>query len=399
MMQRACAAALLHHGETRITAFGDSEDDQAALSLISSLGAQVRMGSENITIISTGIHPKTDNLNCGESGLSARLFTSLAALSDRELTITGRDSLMQRPMHFFTKVLPQLGVSVTDTNGLFPLTLHGPMKAVTTELDGSLSSQFISGILMAFSYLNPEDVKLRVTNLNSKPYIDMTLSVLKAFGWNNIENHNYESFYFSRQTKPIKTTIDYKVETDWSNGALCLAVAALHSNCNIQGLDIKSVQGDKAILNVLRSNINLSKEQWTISPHLPEFNFDATHHPDLFPPLSIMAAVANGISVIKGVHRLINKESNRLISILHVLETMGVPARFIGDELIIEGGKSIQGGKISSHHDHRIAMMAAILATKADSPTEIIHAEAVNKSFPSFWNLLKQLGAKLEFSA
>lgn len=399
MMQRACAAALLHHGETRITAFGDSEDDRAALSLISSLGAQVMIGSETITINSTGIHPKTDNLNCSESGLSARLFTSLAALSDRELTITGRGSLMQRPMHFFTKVLPQLGVSVKDTNGHFPLTLRGPMKAASIELDGSLSSQFISGILMAFSYLNPGDVTIRVNGLNSIPYIDMTLSALKAFGWNNIENHNYEAFYFSRQTDLIEPTIDYIVETDWSNGALCLAAAALHPNCNVRGLDINSVQGDKAILNVLRSNINISTDQWAISPDLPDFNFDATHHPDLFPPLAIMAAVANGSSVIKGVHRLINKESNRLISILHVLETMGIPVRFIGDELIIEGGKTIKGGKVSSYHDHRIAMMAAILATKADSPTEIIHAEAVNKSFPGFWESLKQVGAKLEFSA
>lgn len=199
-MQRACAAALLHNGVTNIINPGHSNDDKSALDTIQKMGATVTVNTDkSLTIESAGINPKSDKVNCGESGLGIRMFTPLVALSERQLTITGTGSLTVRPMDFFDEIFPQIGIGIKSNNGKLPLQIKGPLQPKTIEIDGSLSSQFLTGLLMAYSAANATDVSIKVRDLKSKPYIDLTFDVMKAFGMILPENNNYESFDLDRK--------------------------------------------------------------------------------------------------------------------------------------------------------------------------------------------------------
>jgi len=214
-MQRACAAALLSKGSSIIHNPGHSNDDKAAIEIIKNLGARTEMIDEKMIVDSEGILPVVDKINCSESGLSIRMFTPLASLSDKEISITGEGSLLNRPMNFFDEILPQLGVTVHSNNGKLPIKIKGPMQPGNIEIDGSLSSQFLTGLLMAYSAAGARDVSIRVNNLKSKPYIDLTLEVMKQFAMKLPENKNYKEFYFShknaetRQALSLQDTMIY----------------------------------------------------------------------------------------------------------------------------------------------------------------------------------------------
>ena len=181
-MQRACAAALLHKGKTIINDPGRSNDDKAALDVITKLGASINDHFEYIEVVSNGVQPLSDEINCGESGLGIRMFTPIAAISNKKLTISGTGSLVNRPMNFFDEIFPHLGIRISSNNGKLPLQIQGPLLPTNIEVDGSLSSQFLTGLLMAFAASSPHDVEISVRDLKSKPYIDMTLRVIEAFG-------------------------------------------------------------------------------------------------------------------------------------------------------------------------------------------------------------------------
>jgi 3-phosphoshikimate 1-carboxyvinyltransferase len=201
-MQRACAAALLTKGETIIHNPGHSNDDKAALGIIKALGAEVTDNGDELIIKSSGVNPVANEINCGESGLSIRMFTPLVALSDQEITINGTGSLVTRPMDFFDEILPQLGVKIKSNGGKLPMAIKGPLQPKNIEVDGSLSSQFLTGLLMAYAAAGANDVSIKVKNLKSKPYIDLTLHVMKQFGLQLPENKNYEEFIFNKDSTP-----------------------------------------------------------------------------------------------------------------------------------------------------------------------------------------------------
>ncbi len=195
-MQRACAAALIRSGITILNNAGKSADDQAALNIIQQLGATIEQTNEQVIIHSNGIKPVSKEINCGESGLSVRMFTSIAATSDQQIKITGSGSLLTRPLNFFDEVLPALGVFIKSKDGYLPLLVHGPMQLNDIIVDGSLSSQYLTGVLFAYSAANASNVTISVTNLNSKPYIDLTLGIMKFFGLKTPVNNRYREFYF-----------------------------------------------------------------------------------------------------------------------------------------------------------------------------------------------------------
>jgi len=206
-MQRACAAALLTRAKSIIHNPGHSDDDKAALDIIKRLGATLEPDNEQLIIHSSGIDPIAKNINCGESGLSIRMFTPIIALADKEITIEGGGSLLDRPMNFFDEILPQLGVKIKSNNGKLPITVRGPLQPKSIEIDGSLSSQFLTGLLMAYAAANAKDVSIRVKNLTSRPYIDLTLDVMRQFGLQLPENKNYEEFVFKSQIPNPKSQI------------------------------------------------------------------------------------------------------------------------------------------------------------------------------------------------
>jgi 3-phosphoshikimate 1-carboxyvinyltransferase len=402
-MQRACAAALAAGGITEVKNPGQSNDDLAALGVIKAMGAETSFTGNILEIRSSGIHARDKTVHCGESGLGIRMFTPLVAMNSEEISITGEGSLISRPMDFFDSVLPQLGVTIKTHEGRLPLLVKGPLQPKDITIDGSLSSQFLTGILLAYAASGASDVSVTVTGLKSKPYVDLTLEVMKAFGLPVPENRNYESFHFPHNSfKPDPATKrTYTVEGDWSGAAFLLVAGAIAGNIEVKGLDIYSTQADKAILQALMSagaGISIEAQQITLRPlPLKAFQFNATDCPDLFPPLVALASYCNGTTVIEGVSRLAHKESNRALTLQLEFAKMGVQIDLQDDLMIITGGKGVTGADIYSHHDHRIAMAGAVAALKAKGYTTIQSADAINKSYPDFFEHLSKLGATVQY--
>jgi 3-phosphoshikimate 1-carboxyvinyltransferase len=399
-MQRACAAALLSKGTSTIYNPGHSNDDKAALDIIQKLGAKAEVDGSELKVESFGVNPIANEINCGESGLSIRMFTPIVALSDKEITINGSGSLESRPMDFFDDILPQLGVKIKSNDGKLPMKVQGPLVPANIEVDGSLSSQFLTGLLMAYSAVGAKDVSIKVKDLKSKPYIDLTLDVMKHFGMNVPENKNYREFVFksgSTHNSPL-TTHQYTVEGDWSGGAFLLVAGTIAGSITVRGLDLSSTQADRKIMDALmNANAAIAMEAKGIQAHpggLRGFEFDATDCPDLFPPLVALASYSEGETRIKGVRRLKHKESNRAVTLQDEFDLMGIRLDIEDDTMIIHGG-FVKGADVHSHHDHRIAMACAVAALGANSETIIEEAYAVKKSYPDFYNDLKTLGANV----
>lgn len=399
-MQRACAAALLHVGETLLLNPGHSNDDLAAIDVIQKLGATVTMQPDHTMLItSKGVHPQSTAIHCGESGLGIRMFTPIAALSSLPLTISGSGSLVTRPMHFFDEIFPLLGVSIQSNDGKLPLQIKGPLQPASITVDGSLSSQFLTGLLMAFGAANPGDAVITVHNLASTPYIDLTIDVMRHFG-KLVTHQQHTNFSFQPATMPPPYAIQYTVEGDWSSVSFLLVAGAIAGNVRVNGVSQYSAQADKAILQALEQTGcqlmigNDFVETGTGTLHA--FHFDATHCPDLFPPLVALAACCEGTSVIKGTSRLAHKESNRALTLQQEFVKLGVDIALIGDEMMVTGGKILQGADVHSHHDHRIAMACAVAALRAAQPVDIQVAEAINKSYPDFYQHLASLGGAIE---
>ncbi len=391
-MQRAVAAALLSKGTTVIHNPGLSNDCLAALEVAENLGAKIKRAGEDVEITSNGVKPFYDTINCGESGLGIRMFTPIAALADIEITIEGHGSLTTRPMDFFEAVLPQLGVVCSTHNGKLPLHIKGPLQAKDITIDGSLSSQFLTGLLMAFGAV-AENATITVTDLKSKPYIALTLQLMEQFGV-KVQQENFERFHFGKQQ--TYRAGEYTVEGDWSGAAFLLVAAAVAGKAEVQHLNTQSAQSDKAILQALeRAGASMMPGVFTVMVEkagLQAFEFDATDCPDLFPPLVALAANCKGITKIQGVSRLAHKESDRGITLQQEFGKMGIRIDLEGDIMLVHGGTGIKGAKVHSHNDHRIAMACAVAALTADAPVEIENAEAINKSYPEFFEHLQQIG-------
>ncbi|MCF8285826.1 MAG: 3-phosphoshikimate 1-carboxyvinyltransferase [Chitinophagaceae bacterium] len=413
-MQRACAAALLHAGTTRIFNPGHSNDDLAAIDVIQKLGATVTMeqpsnekiNGTSLIVHSNGVQPTGSSMNCGESGLGIRMFTPIAALSDQAITIEGKGSLLKRPMHFFDAIFPKIGIKIQSQSGYLPIQIKGPLKPANIEVDGSLSSQFLTGLLMAYAATDSTNAVIEVQDLKSKPYIDLTLSVLNAFGW-NVQHQDYKRFEFLAHL-PLAAHIDYTVEGDWSGAAFLLVAGAIAGPITVKGLQLDSTQADKAVLQALKATgasieikehtiqIGPSKDSAGITIPLNAFEFDATDCPDLFPPLVALASVCDGITILHGVSRLAHKESDRGLTLQTEFAKLGIRIELDQDRMLVYGGTGIHGAEVFSQHDHRIAMACGVVALCADGPISITDAEAVNKSYTDFFKHLQHLGAKVD---
>lgn len=406
-MQRACAAALIANRETVISNPGRSNDDLAALEVIQKLGATITSVNDNKLLIKgSDFTSGATEINCGESGLGLRMFAPIAALSSHEIILNGSGSLLQRPMDFFDEIFPQLGITIQSNNGKLPIKIKGPLQPKNISIDGSLSSQFLTGLLMAYAKACTQPVSITVNNLKSKPYIDLTLQVLKHFGW-HVENRNYKEFYFDPKGSKASPKggglegASYTVEGDWSGAAFVLVAGAIAGDVIVEGLDPQSAQADKAIIDALKksgANISINENEISIQgKNLKAFDFDATDCPDLFPPLVALATYCKGTSAITGVSRLTHKESNRALSLKNEFGKLGVNILLQDDIMLIEGSKPV-GATVHSHHDHRIAMACAVAALQADGQTIIHEAEAINKSYPDFYDHLKRLNASLQIT-
>ena len=400
-MQRACAAALIRKGVTTLHNPGNSNDDLASLDVIQKLGASVsQLPDGSLRVESKGVHPVSNELNCGESGLGIRMFAPVMALSHQQLRVTGTGSLLSRPMDFFDEIFPLLGIDISTNEGKLPFTIKGPLKPANITIDGSLSSQFLTGLLMAYAGAGAKEVAITVKDLKSRPYIDLTLQVMKSFGLPVPVNRDYETFYFE-STPPANQpgAMAYTVEGDWSGAAFLLVAGAIAGSVEVKGIMNTSTQADKKIVDALvdaGAEVNVSDDKVSIKRNkLEPFLFDATDCPDLFPPLVALAAHCNGITRIRGLKRLKHKESDRGVTLREEFDKLSTRIDLQDDEMLVygNGGVFVKNHILNSHHDHRIAMACAVACLPADFYVQIRNAEAINKSYPDFFTHLKSIGA------
>jgi len=391
MTQRAIAAALLADGQSIIYNPSYCDDSLAAMSIACGLGAKVEPSPDELKINGSCIL-KEPKLNCGESGLAIRMFSPIAALYPAEITMVGANSLKKRPMFMIEEALNQLGVKCISSGGFLPLTIQGPIKGGYCEIDGSVSSQLLTGLLMALP-VAANDSEIKVINLKSKPYIDMTLQILRSFGI-TVRSSGYDLFNISGNQKYIPR--DYTVESDWSGGAFLLVAAAINGRLTVKGLNPNSMQSDVGILKALEKagvSMNVNEEQIVITKsELKAFDFDATQSPDLFPPLVALASYCKGVSSIKGVSRLIYKESDRAAALREEFGKMDIGVEVKDDIMKVTGGRP-RGARVESHNDHRISMAVAVVALGATGKVNIRDSQCVAKSYPAFFDDLRHLGA------
>jgi 3-phosphoshikimate 1-carboxyvinyltransferase len=394
VMQRAIAAALLSDGESVISHPSFCDDSMAAMRVAEGLGASVERKSNEV-IIRGGINPATDTLNCGESGLCIRMFTPIAALTGKKMILIGEGSLTGRPVSGIENALEKLGVSIRSNGGLLPVEVSSILKGGVAEVDGSVSSQFLTGLLMALP-LAEKDSIIKVADLKSREYIDITIDVLKKFGI-KVENRGYKEFRIHGGQRYIPAEID--IEGDWSGAAFLLCAGAIAGGVTVSGLNPESCQPDRAIITALRksgADVKVDKKHVDVIPaNLHGFEFDATECPDLFPPLAALAFYCKGESIIWGAGRLKHKESDRGSAIICEFKKMGGSVKIEKDCMIIRGS-SLTGAVIDPHGDHRMAMACTVAAMRSSGVVEISDAECINKSYNEFYDDMKKLGAEIK---
>jgi 3-phosphoshikimate 1-carboxyvinyltransferase len=403
--QRLVACALLAKGQTVLSHYPESDDCQSALQMAVSLGALVEKKGTTIKItggypnnFASGMRNPKNALDSGESGLGARMFSSIAALGGQEITLTGKGTLMQRPFQTLEIALQQLGATCKTNNGLLPLTIQGPLQGGHAEVDGSVSSQFLTGLLLALPKAL-QSSEVNVLNAKSLPYIDMTLAVAHLFG---VQIQHQAHAHFQIANKQAYQPIQTIVPGDWSGAAFLMVAAAVASEQGVVvgHLDQVIPQADSAILEALqKAGVKVIQKKNGYEIHqsdIQAFEFDAEHCPDLFPPLAALASFANGVSSIHGIQRLVNKESNRAKSLQEEFGKAGIRIVLRDNEMKIYPG-GIRQATINSHNDHRIAMALSILGLAGDKMV-IRGAECINKSYPAFFHDLIAIGANVKMS-
>lgn len=386
--QRAITIASLTNGLSEISNCGNSNDVQSTIRVCKTLGANITI-YENKLLTQGGITIPNKSLDCGESGLCLRMFAPIAAAFSEKITLTGCKTLENRPMFAVENAVRTLGAICQTNKGYVPIFVQGPIKNRQIKIDGSHTSQILSGLLIAAPMIE-NDFTVEVQNLVSKPYIDLTISTMQQFGV-TVQNQDYKTFYIPKnQYIPANVSVD----GDWSGASFMLVAGAIAGNVTVENLNIYSKQADTAILEAIEKSgatisygynyVKISKKELTA------FEFDATHTPDLIPPLVALAACCKGKTKIKGTERLIHKESNRLETLCKEFTKMNVKMVPENNTLIIHGSP-LKSSNIYSHNDHRIVMACAIAALRADGITTITGCENVKKSYSDFFRDLEKI--------
>lgn len=392
--QRALAVALLADGESTIGNLELCDDTRSAIRCIEALGAEVTLIDDSTIRVRGGLAPRTDRLHIGESGLATRLFTPIASLHNQPITINGEGTILYRPISMMIDPLRQLGVEVRDGGGFLPIQVCGPMQGGEVAVDGSISSQFLTGLLLSLP-MAQNDTTIYVKNLKSLPYVDMTIDTARRFGV-EIAHKDYCEFFI--EGNQHYTATEYMIEGDWSGAAPMFVAGAVAGEVTVENISRLSLQADTAIIDALISagaEVESTDNAITVRHRrLKAFEFDATHCPDLFPALVALAANCEGTSILYGTERLLHKESNRAATLAEEYAKAGIEVDIDEQNIMRVRGGKIHGCTADSHGDHRIAMSMAIAALTADAPITIEGAECVAKSYPSFFDDLEQLRSK-----
>lgn len=367
----------LSRGESRINGVSGSDDMKATLSCLSALGASVKRDGNSVTIFGRLNAKKEVALDCIESGSTLRFMIPVALASGAEkITFKGSERLIARGVEVYEEVFADKGVRFEK--GQKEIVVSGTLESGKYVLRGDVSSQYVSGLMLSLAKLDSDSTIEILPPVESRPYIDMTIAVLEKFGV-KIEEISQNTF-FVKGGQTFKSG-EYKVEGDWSNGAILLALNAFGSNVAVSGLDENSVQGDKVCVEIFRA---LKKGNATI---------DLSDCPDLAPIAFAVAAEKNG-ATFTGTERLKIKESDRAAVMAEELAKFGAQVEVKEDSVEVKKCDLHSPEQtLLSHNDHRIAMSLAVLMTKYGGVLD--GAEAVKKSFPDFFDVMKQAGAKV----
>lgn len=333
---------------------------------------------------------------CGESGSTLRFLLPVAGALGMDADFMPEGRLSERPLSPMYEELQSHGCSLSP-QGSVPLKIRGKLMPGEYTIPGDVSSQYITGLLLALTLLDGDSAIKVSTPLQSAPYVDLTLKVMRDFGI-EVEVFGGECpKYLIPGGQRYKAPAEYTVEGDWSNAAFWLAAGALaDGGIRCLGLRMDSHQGDKKIVDIMKSmgaDVKVCSDSITVKKSsLSGITVDAGAIPDMVPALSLLASVAEGETRIVNAERLRIKESDRLSSISDVLKRLGADITELKDGLVIKGVKKLKGGQVNGHNDHRIVMMAAVASLVSEAPVVINGSKAVNKSYPEFFTRMKELG-------
>lgn len=394
VLQRLVALGVLTSGRTVIDGASLCDDVRASLGVAVAMGARVSWEGNRLLLDGPGF-PQSGAFDCGESGLCLRMFSAVAALLPGESVLHARGSLRSRPVSMLVDPLRVLGVACDSRDGLPPVTVRGPITGGRVTIPGDVSSQFLTGLLIALPTAKADTV-LDVVDLKSTPYVDLTLDLVARAGAEVVRDGFRRFDVRGGQSYSARS---WAAEGDWSGAAFLLVAGALAGRVRVTGLDLASRQADVRILEALRAcGAGLVAGPGAVecaAGHLRSFEFDATDCPDLLPPLVALAANCAGVSVLHGSARLRHKESDRSAALRAEFGQLGVVIDDDGEALRVLGGP-ISGGQASSRGDHRIAMALAVAALLARAPVTIEGDACVAKSYEGFFSDLASLGAVVE---
>lgn len=346
-------------------------------------------GSEELKLIN-------NEINCKESGSTLRFFIPIVSLIGENVTFNGEGKLVERPLNVYYDIFKKQGIQYSNNNNKLPLNVSGLLKPGIFEIRGDISSQFITGLMFALPMLDGDSKIIISTDLESKGYVDLTIDVLEKFSI-KIENNDYKEFYIKGNQKYKYS--NYRVEGDFSQAAFWITAGLLGSNIKCSDIKIDSLQGDKAILDIVKDmGADIAENNDLIeikSSQTKGTTIDASQCPDIVPILAVLGSLSNGTTKIINASRLRIKESDRLKAVATELSKLGADVKELEDGLVINGREKLKGGTVDSWNDHRIAMALAIASIKCSEPVIIQNSDVVKKSYPTFWKDFKKLGGKI----
>jgi len=395
---RALILAALSHGTSRISNPLGGMDTEATRKVLLAMGISFEKEDAGWRVESAGIKAPSAMLDCENSGTTLRIMTGVSSLLKEKVVLTGDDSLKKRPMSPLLFSLEKLNVECgsINGNGCAPVFVNGPMIGEETEIRGDISSQFISSLLIACP-LKEDDTNITLTSpLTSAPYVEMTTSMMKAFG----VSCEREDERFIVSGNQAYSPLSYTVPGDYSSAAFPLAAGALSGAVTVQGLDPEDMQGDKKIIEILKNfGAEVKVRGWDVTASIGELKgcmIDMASVPDLFPIVATIATQAEGKTILFNAKHLRYKESDRIATVTEFLRNMGADIQEREDGCVIEGPCTLKGATIDTHGDHRIMMASAIAAIVADGRTIIEDCNCHEVSYPTFKEDLISLGAIAE---
>lgn len=392
---RVMICTALSRSKCKINNISDSDDMRATIGCLQALGAKFTRTGSTLFADATEFASDTSRhytLNCKESGTTLRIMIPVCAALGLNVTFIGEGRLPNRPTDEYLRIFNEHGVSVEMGDTYLPLTINGKLKGEQFSISPTVSSQYVTGMLLALSLLDNDTTLTLESALLGSQYVDITTDVMKRFGMNVQQDTNC---YRISGADTYNAIDNFSVEGDWSQAAFFLCAGAINSDITVTNLDINSAQGDKKIVDFLRAfgaDVKVSDNSVTVRKStLTATTIDATDTPDLVPILAVLSSFADGVTTITGVSRLKFKESDRLKSTTDMINALGGDATYDSDTMTIKG-TALTGGKVDSYNDHRIVMSSAIAALNCQGEVTINGADAVNKSYSQFFDDYKSLG-------